>query len=151
VARRSSRGAREGRRSQGMMMPGRPEEVLSRGSDGQEEPQRLLSSSSSGFHDGDILLPAGRIRIRRSSVALYGTILIVFVVATVDTMRTLVIDEKALLTKRGRERHRMRRRRDAKSRYCTELDEPRIWQLFTGWRKLSTCEELDLSLVGGSR
>lgn len=65
--------------------------------------------------------------------------------------RTLVIDEKALLTKRGRERHRMRRRRDAKSRYCNELDEPRMYQLFTGWRKLSTCEELDLSLVGGSR
>ena len=60
-----------------------------------------------------------------------------------------MVDERALLTKRGRERHRMRRRRYAKSRYCTELDEPRGNQIFTGWRKLSTCEELDLSLVGG--
>lgn len=63
----------------------RPDEVLSRSSDGQEEQLRLLSSSSSGCQPDDILLPA--VRIRRRSVALYGIIALVCVVATVDTLR----------------------------------------------------------------
>ena len=68
-----------------MMTPTRPDEVLSRDSGGQGGQLRLLSSSSSGSQPDDILLPA--VRIRRSSVALYGTILLVCAIATVDTMR----------------------------------------------------------------
>lgn len=110
-----------------------------------KQPARLSRGDSSA-----ILLPAVRIRTR--TAVLYSVILLVFVVATVDTMRTFVHDfvihERALLTSRGRERFRARRRTYDRLRMCDETDEPTFarWWWRGGWRALSSCVEYDLSL-----
>lgn len=84
---------------------------------------------------------------RENRLSHYIIICIIFTIGTVDTLRTFIINERALLTQMGRQRHRTRQRDKHKARYCDERDEPKPWQLFTsGWRSLSTCEEFDLSL-----
>ena len=91
--------------------------------------------------------------VRRSLVVTYF-ILLLFILAvalypvftnTVGAVRSFVIDERALLTRRGRERRRTKRRHHHKVRLCDETDEPKRW-LAQGWRRLSSCVEYDLSL-----
>jgi len=85
--------------------------------------------------------------IHKNRLTCYIIIAIIFTIATVDRLRTFIINERALLTRMGRQRHRTRQRDKHKARYCDETDEPKPWKLFTsGWRSLSTCEEFDLSL-----
>ena len=107
------------------------------------------------FRQGSaIVLPAVRIRTR--TVALHAIIFLVVVFATVDTLRSFlhdfVIRERALLTPRGRERFRTRRRTRDKLRLCDETNVPRLMWLprvpfgNAGWRGLSSCVEYDLSL-----
>ena len=104
-------------------------------------------SSSSNLCDsfGSITLPA--VRIAKRVFFAYCIIFLVVIIATADTFRTFIINERALLTSRGRERHRTRRRFHRKSKLCDESDEPPSWRIFqSGWRKLSSCQEYDLSL-----
>lgn len=86
------------------------------------------------------------VKIDKTRLIYYCIISIIFIMTTVDRLRTFIINERALLTQMGRERYRTRRRVLRKSRFCDETDEPKPWQLFSGWRSLSTCEEFDLSL-----
>mmetsp|Transcript_21993 Transcript_21993/g.33597 ORF Transcript_21993/g.33597 Transcript_21993/m.33597 type:complete len:372 (-) Transcript_21993:343-1458(-) len=87
------------------------------------------------------------LHIRKNRLICYIIIGIISTIATVDHLRTFVINERALLTQMGRQRYRTRRRDKNKARFCDETDEPKLWKLFTsGWRSLSTCEEFDLSL-----
>jgi len=98
---------------------------------------------------GMITLPS--FRISKRSFALYAIIAILTLLATVDTLREFVVNERALLTPRGRERFRNRKRLYQKSRFCDETDEPNpgraIFHPFhSGWRSLASCVEYDLSL-----
>ncbi|KAK1743562.1 hypothetical protein QTG54_006183 [Skeletonema marinoi] len=87
------------------------------------------------------------LHIHKNRLICYIIIGIISTIATVDHLRTFVINERALLTQMGRQRYRTRRRDKNKARFCDETDEPKRWKLFTsGWRSLSTCEEFDLSL-----
>ena len=95
-----------------------------------------------------IRLPA--VVIRKRTLALYTLLflaLLTGLLVFVDALRTFVISERALLTSRGRERHRMRRRAYDRTKRCDESDEPVPWKPFhSGWRSLSSCVEYDLSL-----
>lgn len=90
---------------------------------------------------------SGLVVISKKNLIYYTIIFIIFVMATVDQLSTFIINERALLTKIGRQNYRTRQRVKRKSRFCDETDEPKPWQIFTsGWRSLSICEEFDLSL-----
>jgi hypothetical protein len=90
---------------------------------------------------------SGIVVISKKNLIYYTIIFIIFVMATVDHLSTFIINERALLTKIGRQNYRTRQRVKRKARFCDETDEPKPWQIFTsGWRSLSTCEEFDLSL-----
>eukprot|EP00547_Thalassionema_nitzschioides_P001422 CAMPEP_0194203218 /NCGR_PEP_ID=MMETSP0156-20130528/3058_1 /TAXON_ID=33649 /ORGANISM="Thalassionema nitzschioides, Strain L26-B" /LENGTH=304 /DNA_ID=CAMNT_0038928925 /DNA_START=37 /DNA_END=948 /DNA_ORIENTATION=+ len=89
------------------------------------------------------LLPAVTIR-SRIIVPLLIIVILIFI-ATVERLRTFVIEERALLTQIGRVRHRTRRRQFRQQQHCDESDEPKRFQVM-GWRRLSPCLELDLSL-----
>ncbi len=89
------------------------------------------------------------LHIHKNRLLIYVIIGIISTIATVDHLHTFVINERALLTQMGRERYRTRRRDKIKKRFCDETDEPRLWNIFSSgwrWRRLSTCEEFDLSL-----
>ena len=97
-----------------------------------------------------LVLPSVRIRYRVAII--YLIILLISLIAAVEQFREFIINERALLTKRGREKHRTRRRKYDKMRMCDETDEPKRWQRFdrlifnSEWRQLSSCVEYDLSL-----
>ena len=103
---------------------------------------------SLGRQGSKIRLPG--VIIRKRALFLYSLLFLAFLtglLAFVDTLRTFVINERALLTSRGRERHRNRRRAYDRTKRCDETDEPVPWRLFhSGWRSLSSCVEYDLSL-----
>lgn len=121
-----------------------PVERQGNGSDGTPTP---------ALSDSTIFLPLPAVRTRRRSFTVYSAILLPVVAialypvitTVIGAMRAFVIDERALLTRRGRERHRTRRRDYRRSRLCDETDEPKRW-LAQGWRRLSSCVEYDLSL-----
>ena len=100
-------------------------------------PQELLSNST-------IQLPA--VRVRRRTFLFWALVVVASTLITIDSLRTFVVDERALLTQGGRQRRRTRRRRYRKQRLCDEGDEPRPFNVFANWRRLSSCVEYDLSL-----
>ena len=97
-----------------------------------------------------LVLPSVRIRYRVAII--YLIIILISLIAAVEQFREFIINERALLTKRGREKHRTRRRQYDKKSRCNENDEPKRWQRFdrllfnSEWRQLSSCVEYDLSL-----
>mmetsp|Transcript_1518 Transcript_1518/g.2064 ORF Transcript_1518/g.2064 Transcript_1518/m.2064 type:complete len:335 (-) Transcript_1518:238-1242(-) len=106
--------------------------------------RRIHSNGEHRRINSFVLLPAVRIDNRW---AIPLTIALCFVIIfTMEQLRTFVIEERALLTQIGRERHRTRRRQFRKIRHCDEADEPKPWQPFSSWRRLSSCVEYDLSL-----
>lgn len=108
------------------------------------QPELVGSISRQG---SKIYLPA--IRIGKRAAIIYAAIIIISIFVAGDTLRTFIISERALLTSRGRENYRTRRRTYHKSKKCDETDEPKLWKtlLFhSGWRSLSSCVEYDLSL-----
>jgi len=100
-------------------------------------PQELLSNST-------MRIPA--VQVRRRTFLFWAIVAIVSTLITIDSLRTFVVDERALLTQRGRQRRRTRRRKYRKQRLCDEGDEPRPFNVFANWRRLSSCVEYDLSL-----
>mmetsp|Transcript_3618 Transcript_3618/g.6298 ORF Transcript_3618/g.6298 Transcript_3618/m.6298 type:complete len:298 (-) Transcript_3618:53-946(-) len=91
-----------------------------------------------------IQLPA--VRVRRRTFLFWAIVVIVSTLITIDSLRTFVVDEQALLTQSGRQRRRTRRRKYRKQRLCDEGDEPRPFNVFSNWRRLLSCVEYDLSL-----
>ena len=90
------------------------------------------------------------VRLSKRATIFYAILFLICIIASIaaiDTVKTFFITERALLTVKGRERRRIRRRAYDREKICDETDEPNLFNGgILGWRKLSSCVEYDLSL-----
>lgn len=113
---------------------------------------RLRFSGKFGRRGSFIQLPAVRIKTR-GLILIAALFTAILCVATIDALRTIVVEERLLLTSRGREARRNRRRTENREQLCDERDEPGLWRVLVpdfvakpGWKRLASCVEYDLSL-----